>query len=446
MTATVAIVGRPNVGKSTLFNRLVGRRLALVDDQPGVTRDWREGAASLGDLRFRVLDTAGLDDAEAETLTARMQKQTEQALEQADAVLFLVDARAGVTPLDRHFADWLRRRGRPTVLVANKTEGKTEAGTLDAYSLGLGDPIPISAEHNEGMSDLYDALRPFIDLADSETEDAPAPAKPLQLAVVGRPNVGKSTLVNRLIGKERLLTSAEAGTTRDAIAVEWQWKGRPVRLVDTAGLRKRPKVEGKLEKLSVNDTLRAIRFAEAVVLVLDAEVMLERQDLTIARLVEEEGRALIIAANKWDLVEDKPKALEKLRDRLQISLPQMQGLAVVTLSARTGRGIDKLLPTVFAAQEAWNRHIPTPVLNRWLEVAQARHPPPLVNGRRLKIRYMTQANTRPPTFALFASRPSELPDSYRSYLVNLMREEFDLPGVPIRMMLRGGKNPYADKE
>jgi len=296
------------------------------------------------------------------------------------------------------------------------------------------------------MSDLYDALRPFIDLADSETEDAPAPAKPLQLAVVGRPNVGKSTLVNRLIGKERLLTSAEAGTTRDAIAVEWQWKGRPVRLVDTAGLRKRPKVEGKLEKLSVNDTLRAIRFAEAVVLVLDAEVMLERQDLTIARLVEEEGRALIIAANKWDLVEDKPKALEKLRDRLQISLPQMQGLAVVTLSARTGRGIDKLLPTVFAAQEAWNRHIPTPVLNRWLEVAQARHPPPLVNGRRLKIRYMTQANTRPPTFALFASRPSELPDSYRSYLVNLMREEFDLPGVPIRMMLRGGKNPYADKE
>jgi GTP-binding protein len=446
MTATVAIVGRPNVGKSTLFNRLVGRRLALVDDQPGVTRDWREGAASLGDLRFRVLDTAGLDDAEAETLTARMQKQTEQALEQADAVLFLVDARAGVTPLDRHFADWLRRRGRPTVLVANKTEGKTEAGTLDAYSLGLGDPIPISAEHNEGMSDLYDALRPFIDRADSEAQDAPDPAKPLQLAVVGRPNVGKSTLVNRLIGKERLLTSAEAGTTRDAIAVEWQWKGRPVRLVDTAGLRKRPKVEGKLEKLSVNDTLRAIRFAEAVVLVLDAEVMLERQDLTIARLVEEEGRALIIAANKWDLVEDKPKALEKLRDRLQISLPQMQGLAVVTLSARTGRGIDKLLPTVFAAQEAWNRHIPTPVLNRWLEVAQARHPPPLVNGRRLKIRYMTQANTRPPTFALFASRPSELPDSYRSYLVNLMREEFDLPGVPIRMMLRGGKNPYADKE
>ncbi len=446
MTATVAIVGRPNVGKSTLFNRLVGRRLALVDDQPGVTRDWREGAASLGDLRFRVLDTAGLDDAEAETLTARMQKQTEQALEQADAVLFLVDARAGVTPLDRHFADWLRRRGRPTVLVANKTEGKTEAGTLDAYSLGLGDPIPISAEHNEGMSDLYDALRPFIDRADSEAGEAPDPAKPLQLAVVGRPNVGKSTLVNRLIGRERLLTSAEAGTTRDAIAVEWQWKGRPVRLVDTAGLRKRPKVEGKLEKLSVNDTLRAIRFAEVVVLVLDAEVMLERQDLTIARLVEEEGRALIIAANKWDLVEDKPKALEKLRDRLQISLPQMQGLAVVTLSARTGRGIDKLLPAVFAAQEAWNRHIPTPVLNRWLDVAQSRHPPPLVNGRRLKIRYMTQANTRPPTFALFASRPSELPDSYRSYLVNLMREEFDLPGVPIRMMLRGGKNPYADKE
>lgn len=452
MTATVAIVGRPNVGKSTLFNRLVGRRLALVDDQPGVTRDWREGEASLGDLRFRVLDTAGLDEAAAETLTARMQKQTEQALAQADAVLFLVDARAGVTPLDRHFADWLRRHGRPTVLVANKTEGKTSAGTLDAYSLGLGEPVPISAEHNEGMSDLYDALRPFIDRAAEESAEAaaegetPDTQKPLQLAIVGRPNVGKSTLVNRLIGEERLLTSAEAGTTRDAIAVEWRWKGRPVRLIDTAGLRKRPKVEGKLEKLSVADTLRAIRFAEAVVLVLDAEAMLERQDLTIARLVEEEGRALVIAVNKWDLIEDKPKALEKLRDRLQISLPQMQGLAVVTLSARTGRGIDKLLPAVFAAQEAWNRRISTPVLNRWLAAAQARHPPPLVDGRRLRIRYMTQANTRPPTFALFASRPGELPATYRGYLVNLMREEFDLPGVPIRMMLRSGKNPYADKE
>ncbi|HUN45296.1 MAG TPA: ribosome biogenesis GTPase Der [Stellaceae bacterium] len=448
MTATVAIVGRPNVGKSTLFNRLVGRKLALVDDQPGVTRDWREGEASLGDLRFRVLDTAGLDEGDAESLTARMQRQTEQALDRADAVLFLIDGRAGVTPLDRHFADWLRRRNRPTLLVVNKAEGKSDAGILEAYALGLGDPIPISAEHNEGMSDLYDALRPHVDRAESEAAEdaAPETEKPLQLAIVGRPNVGKSTLVNRLIGEERLLTGPEAGITRDAIAVEWRWKGRPVRLIDTAGMRKRPKVEGKLEKLSVGETLRAIRFAEAVVLVLDAEAMLERQDLTIARMVEEEGRALVIAVNKWDLIEDKPKALEKLRDRLQISLPQLQGLAVVTLSARTGRGIDKLMPAVFAAHEAWNRRIATPVLNRWLEAAQARHPPPLVDGRRLRIRYMTQANTRPPTFALFASKPGELPATYRGYLVNLMREEFDLPGVPIRMMLRGGKNPYAEKE
>ena len=289
---------------------------------------------------------------------------------------------------------------------------------------------------------------PHVDRAESEAAEdaAPETEKPLQLAIVGRPNVGKSTLVNRLIGEERLLTGPEAGITRDAIAVEWRWKGRPVRLIDTAGMRKRPKVEGKLEKLSVGETLRAIRFAEAVVLVLDAEAMLERQDLTIARMVEEEGRALVIAVNKWDLVEDKPKALEKLRDRLQISLPQLQGLAVVTLSARTGRGIDKLMPAVFAAHEAWNRRIATPVLNRWLEAAQARHPPPLVDGRRLRIRYMTQANTRPPTFALFASKPGELPATYRGYLVNLMREEFDLPGVPIRMMLRGGKNPYAEKE
>jgi len=450
MTATVAIVGRPNVGKSTLFNRLVGRKLALVDDQPGVTRDWREGEASLGDLRFHVLDTAGLDEGDEESLTRRMQQQTEQALDRADAVLFLIDARAGVTPLDRHFADWLRRRGRPTVLVANKAEGKADAGILDAYALGLGDPVPISAEHNEGMSDLFDALRPHIDraaAAEQEAEGGEREAeKPLQLAIVGRPNVGKSTLVNRLIGAERLLTGPEAGITRDAIAVAWRWQGRPVRLIDTAGLRKRPKVEAKLEKLSVADTLRAIRFAEAVVLVLDAEAMLERQDLTIARLVEEEGRALVIAVNKWDVVEEKQKALEKLRDRLQISLPQLQGVAVVTLSARTGRGIDKLMPAVFAAQEAWNRRIPTPLLNRWLEAAQARHPPPLVNGRRLRIRYMTQANTRPPTFALFASKPGELPATYRGYLVNLMREEFDLPGVPIRMMLRGGKNPYDEKE
>ncbi len=452
MTATVAIVGRPNVGKSTLFNRLAQRRLALVDDTPGVTRDWREGEARLGDLSFRVLDTAGLEEAERESLPARMSEQTEHALEHANVVLLLIDARAGVTPVDRHFAERLRRRGIPTLLVANKTESRAgDAGLLDAYALGLGEPIAISAEHGEGMAELYDALSPLIEgsaPAPEPAEDTPAAGtqKPLQLAVVGRPNVGKSTLVNRLLGEERLLTGPEAGITRDAIAVEWRWRGKPVRLIDTAGLRRRAKVEAKLEKLSVADTLRAIRFAEVVVLVIDAEAMLERQDLAIARLVEEEGRALVLALNKWDIVAEKQKALERLRDRLEVSLAQLQGLSAVTLSAKTGRGVEKLMPAVFAAHAAWNRRIATPVLNRWLEAAQARHPPPLVSGRRLRLRYMTQANIRPPTFALFASKPGDLPDSYRGYLVKLMRDDFDLPGVPIRMMLRKGKNPYAGKD
>jgi GTPase len=451
MTATVAIVGRPNVGKSTLFNRLTQRRLALVDDTAGVTRDWREGEARLGDLRFRVLDTAGLEEAERESLAARMSEQTERALGGADAVLFLIDARAGVTPVDRHFAERLRRRGLPVLLIANKTEGRAgDAGLLDGYALGLGEPIAISAEHGEGMGELYDALRPVLERspapsAEPEEEPAAQAPKPLQLAVVGRPNVGKSTLVNRLIGKERLLTGPEAGITRDAIAVEWHWRGKSVRLIDTAGLRRKAKVEAGLEKLSVNDTLRAIRFAEVVVLVIEAEAMLERQDLAIARLVEEEGRALVLAVNKWDLVTEKPKALERLRDRIEVSLPQLQGLSAVTLSAKTGRGLEKLMPAVFAAHAAWNRRIATPALNRWLEAAQARHPPPLVSGRRLRLRYMTQANIRPPTFALFASKPGDLPESYRGYLVKLMREDFDLPGVPIRMMLRKGKNPYAAK-
>ncbi len=453
MTATVAIVGRPNVGKSTLFNRLTQRRLALVDDTPGVTRDWREGEARLGDLGFRVLDTAGLEEADRESLAARMSEQTERAIGNAEVVLFLIDARAGVTPVDRHFAERLRRRGRPTLLVANKTEGRAgAAGLIEAYELGLGEPIAISAEHGEGMADLYEALRPLLEGAparpaepEPEASEAEAP-KPLQLAVVGRPNVGKSTLVNRLVGEERLLTGPEAGITRDAIAVEWRWRGKPVRLIDTAGLRRKAKIEAKLEKLSAADTLRAIRFAEVVVLVIDAEQMLERQDLAIARLVEEEGRALVLAVNKWDLVTEKPKGLQKLRDRLEVSLPQLQGLATVTLSAKTGRGLEKLMPAVFAAHEAWNRRLATPALNRWLEAAQARHPPPLVSGRRLKLRYMTQANIRPPTFALFAATPAALPDSYRRYLVNLLREDFDLPGVPIRMMLRKGKNPYAGED
>ena len=453
MTATVAIVGRPNVGKSTLFNRLTQRRLALVDDTPGVTRDWREGEAQLGDLHFRVLDTAGLEEAERESLAARMSSQTENALGRADAVLFLIDARAGITSVDRHFAERLRRRGLQTLLIANKAESRAgEAGVLDAYALGLGEPIAISAEHGEGMAELYDALRPLIEGVPAERPEPREEAaeaeveKPLQLAVVGRPNVGKSTLVNRLIGEERLLTGPEAGITRDAIAIEWSWRGKRVRLIDTAGLRRKARVEAKLEKLSVADTLRAIRFAEVVVLVLDGEQMLERQDLAIARLVEEEGRALVLAVNKWDVVADKPKALERLRYRIEVSLPQLQGVATVMLSAKTGRGMEKLMPAISAAHEAWNRRIATPALNRWLEAAQARHPPPLVSGRRLKLRYMTQANIRPPTFALFASKPGDLPESYRGYLVKLLREDFDLPGVPIRMMLRKGKNPYAGKD
>jgi GTP-binding protein len=447
MALTVAIIGRPNVGKSTLFNRLVGQRLALVDDTPGVTRDRRAGEAALGDLRFGVIDTAGLDEAEEGSLGARMQAQTERALDEADVALFLVDARSGVTPLDRHFADLLRRRKTPVVLAANKAEGRSgAAGLYEAFALGLGEPIAISAEHGDGMADLYEALAPFAATPEGETAVAANGEKPLQLAVIGRPNVGKSTLINRLLGEERLLTGPEPGITRDAIATLWQWRDRAVRLIDTAGLRRRPKVEEKLEKLSVVDTLRAVRFAEVVVLAIDATQLLEKQDLTIARMVEEEGRALVLAVNKWDLVEDKQATLRRLRDRLEISLPQLAGLRFVTLSARTGAGVAKLMPAVMATYDAWNRRIATPKLNRWLSAIQQRHPPPLVAGRRLKLRYMTQANIRPPTFALFASSPGALPESYRRYLVNLMRADFDLPGVPIRVMLRKGENPYAPAE
>jgi len=445
MAFTVAIIGRPNVGKSTLFNRLVGQRLALVDDSPGVTRDRREGEAALGDLRFRVIDTAGLDEGEAGSLVERMQQQTERALAAADVALFLIDARAGLNPLDRHFAEWLRRGRTPVVVVANKAEGRAgEAGVAEAFALGMGAPIALSAEHGEGMAELYATLAPFADNAAPAA--ATAAEKPLQLAIVGRPNVGKSTLINRLIGEERMLTGPEAGITRDAIAVLWHWQGRAVRLIDTAGLRRRPKVEAKLEKLSVADTLRAIRFAEVVVLVVDATQGIEKQDLAIAALVEEEGRGLLIAVNKWDLVEDKSAALRRIKDRLERSLPQLAGLRLVTLSALGGAGVAKLMPAVQDLHAAWNTRIATPRLNRWLAHLQERHPPPLVNGRRLRLRYMAQANIRPPTFALFASKPGELPESYRRYLVNLMREDFDLPGVPIRVMLRKGENPYGDKD
>ncbi len=444
MSFSVAILGRPNVGKSTLFNRLVGSRAALVDDTPGLTRDRREGEAHIADLGFRAIDTAGLEEAAPASLAGRMQAQTERALADADVALLVIDARAGVTESDRHFADWLRRAGKPVVLVANKTEGRAVlAGVGEAYRLGLGDPVPISAEHGEGLAGLYERLVPFCrDRGAALDTIGGAPAKPLHLAVVGRPNVGKSTLVNRLLGDERMLSGPEAGITRDAVAVDWAWRGRPIRLVDTAGMRRRPRVEGKIEQLSVADALRAIRFAETVVLVLDALQPLERQDLTIARLVAEEGRALVLAATKWDAVADRAAALRALRERAAVSLPQLQGVAVVPVSGLSGYGLDALMGAVDAADAIWNRRISTGELNRWLAGVQQRHPPPLAAGRRLRLRYMTQVNTRPPSFALFASKPAELPDSYRRYLVNALREAFELPGTPIRLMLRQGKNPY----
>ncbi len=462
MAFTVAIVGRPNVGKSTLFNRLVGKKLALVDDQPGVTRDRRFGPGHLGDLDFTVVDTAGLEDVFDESLEARMREQTEEAIRQADVALLLFDARAGITPLDEHFAKRLRKTKTPILLIANKYESRAaEAGLNEAFRLGLGAPIPISAEHGEGMGELYDVLRDVADRKEAQLQDteldpdadleglpddeAEAP-KVLQLAIVGRPNVGKSTLANALLGEDRLLTGPEAGITRDAIAVDWDWKGTPIRLIDTAGLRRRARVVEKLERLSGADTDRAVRYAHVVVLVLDANDMLEKQDLTIARHVIEEGRALIIAANKWDAIEDKNEALKKLKERVEKSLPQVTGLPVVTLSARSGRNLDKLMSAVFKIYDEWNKRVPTAQLNRHLEAALAAHPPPLVRGRRIKLRYMTQIKTRPPTFALFAAKADDLPDAYARYLVNGIRERFDLKGTPIRLQLKRTDNPFADRE
>ncbi|SLN47828.1 ribosome biogenesis GTPase Der [Oceanibacterium hippocampi] len=455
MTFTVAIIGRPNVGKSTLFNRLVGKRLALVDDQPGVTRDRREGQGRLADLTFRIIDTAGLEEAFDDSLAGRMRSQTERALADADAVLLLVDARTGTTPLDNHFANWLRSTDKPVILVANKAEGKAaQGGLMDAYALGLGSPVPLSAEHGEGMEMLYDALRPLVDAAEAAEKAAREAAegdgdgkgeRPLALAIVGRPNVGKSTLVNRMLGEERMLTGPEAGVTRDAIASDWAWKGRPVRLVDTAGLRRKSRVSEKLEKLSVAESLRTIRLAEVVVLLLDAAEGLDKQDLTIASHVVEEGRALIIAVNKWDLARDRDATLKAFRDRLATSFAQVgHNIPVVTFSAMTGQGVDKLMPAVFKAHEAWNRRVPTAALNRWLSDMTERHPPPMVKGRRLRLRYMTQIKSRPPTFAVFQSSRGELPDSYGRYLQNGLRDDFGFGAVPIRIYFRSGKNPYAD--
>ncbi|HKT20000.1 MAG TPA: ribosome biogenesis GTPase Der [Stellaceae bacterium] len=442
MAKTLAIVGRPNVGKSTLFNRLAGRKLALIHDLPGVTRDRREAEGALGDLRFGLIDTAGFEEGREGSLSARTRAQTEAALATADLVLLLVDARAGLMPDDRDFARALRRLEKPVVLVANKAE--RGAPPLDEFfALGLGAPIAISAEHGEGMAELYAALAPA--LSGAATREEKQAEKPLQLAIIGRPNVGKSTLVNRLLGAERMLTGPEAGITRDAIAVPWQWHGRAVSVIDTAGLRRRAKVAETVEQLAVADAFSAIRFAELCVLVTDATQLLEKQDLTIAREVAEEGRALVLAVNKWDLVADKRAKRTEMKEKLETHLPQLSGLEAVLLSAKTGAGVDALMPAVLRAYDAWNRRIATPLLNRWLAEAQDRNPPPLVSGRRLRLRYIAQANIRPPTFALFASKPGDLPESYRRYLVNLLRQNFDLPGVPIRMMLRKGKNPYDAK-
>jgi len=446
MSFTVAILGRPNVGKSTLFNRLVGRQLALVDDLPGVTRDRREGEGHIADLAFRLIDTAGLEEAPPETLAGRIRVQTERSLDVADVALLVIDAREGVTPQDRHFARWLRQTGKPVVLVANKAESRAAQGDLgEGYGLGLGEPVAISAQHGEGLGELYERLQPFA------AEEAAGPPldqseRPLQLAIVGRPNVGKSTLVNRLIGEDRVLTGPEPGITRDAIAVDWAWAGRRVRLVDTAGMRRRARIEAQLERLSVADTRRAVRFAETVILVSDALQPLERQDLTIANLVADEGRALVLAANKWDLVKDPKAALGRLRERVDESLPQLRGVALVPVSGLTGYGLDRLMKAVFAADAVWNRRISTGALNRWLGAIQEHHPPPLAAGRRLRLRYITQVNTRPPSFALFASQPGELPESYRRYLVNALREDLALPGTPIRLMLRKGANPYVPEQ
>jgi len=452
MSFTVAIVGRPNVGKSTLFNRLVGRRLALVDDEPGVTRDRREGEARLGDLTFKVIDTAGLEDAQRESLSARMQTQTAAAIAQADAVLFLVDARAGATGADRAFANLVRKSGKPAVLVANKSEGRAgAAGAIEAYALGLGEPIAISAEHGEGLADLYDALRAALPEATSPREDEPRLSgdpeqQPIRIAVVGRPNTGKSTLINRLIGEDRLLTGPEAGITRDAIAVDLTWRNRSLRLYDTAGLRRRSRIEEKLEKLSVADALNAIRFAEVVVVLIDALTPFEEQDIRIADLVEREGRAIVIAVNKWDLIEAEAGALSRLRDEVDRLLPQIKGVQTVVLSAKGGQGVDRLMEAVMKAHAVWNRRVPTAALNRFLAAATAANPPPNVSGRRLRLDYITQPKPRPPTFVLFTSRPNALPETYRRYLVNSLREKFALPGTPVRLTLRAKANPYAGRK
>lgn len=478
MSFTLAIVGRPNVGKSTLFNRLVGKKLALVDDQPGVTRDLREGEAKLGDLKFTVIDTAGLEDATDDSLQGRMRRLTERAVDMADICLFMIDARAGVTPTDMIFAEILRKRAAHVILAANKGEGAAaDAGVIEAYSLGLGEPIRLSAEHGEGLNDLYAQLMPIsdefekraealaddvdvdVDLDEAEAEaeidpDALRPSqliterKPLQIAVVGRPNAGKSTLINQIIGEDRLLTGPEAGITRDAISLRTTWGDTPMRIFDTAGMRKKAKVQDKLEKLSVGDGLRAVKFAEVVVVLLDAAIPFEQQDLRIADLAEREGRAVIVAVNKWDIEEHKQEKLRDLKEAFNRLLPQLRGAPLITVSAKTGRGLDRLCDAILRAYDTWNRRVPTAQLNRWLTEMLQQHPPPAPQGKRIKLRYMTQAKTRPPGFVVMCSHPDKIPESYSRYLINGLRETFDMPGTPIRLTMRGqgDKNPYKGKK
>jgi GTP-binding protein len=449
MSFTIAIVGRPNVGKSTLFNRLVGKRLALVDDLPGVTRDRREGDARLGDLDFKVVDTAGLEESAPDALAGRMLEQTRAALDEADAIFFVIDARSGLIPADRVFANLVRKSGKPVILVANKSEGRNaEAGAMEAYALGLGDPIPISAEHGEGMADLYDAVREALP---DRTEPSPEETageratQPIRVAIVGRPNAGKSTLINRLLGEERLLTGPEAGITRDSVSVDFDWRGQRFLLHDTAGLRRRSKIDEKLEKLSVADALNSVRFAHVVVLLMDSAQLFEEQDLRIADLVEREGRALVIGLSKWDLKDEGRHAIGKFRAEADHWLPQLKGMAVVPVSGLTGDGLDKLMQAIVAAHDVWNRRVPTAALNRWFEETTAAHPPPAVSGRRIRLNYMTQVKSRPPSFVVFCTRADAVPEAYKRYLVNGLRETFDLPGTPIRLTLREKANPYAKR-